>query len=183
MNRHFLGGLVCGLALLLATSCSGGGLDADGPFGNGGPYSGSSSVCLRPGQLLYDGFEAFPNKDDTATIQKVVLVHSRSLRLVAAWVVPLYGLDEVGFGVGYPSASRLASTAPGVLWRKRQRVPGAVVGHTYGHDLINLVVLVKPSGKTARTNAFNLYYESGGTHYLLHFAYGLKISVYRTCVN
>jgi len=107
-------------------------------------------------------------------------VDPRNLRLAIAWVVPTTG-TLVGEGLGYPTASSLASTTSGVRWGQRQRVPGAVVRHTPGHDLIDLVLVAKPSGKVGMAKAINLYYQAGGTHYLLHYPYGLKISVSRTC--
>jgi len=47
--------------------------------------------------------------------------------------------------------------------------------------LFNLVIVIKPSGKLGTTTAINLYYESAGTRYLLHIAFGYKILVGRTC--
>jgi hypothetical protein len=114
----------------------------------------------------------------TATTERVALVHSRNLRLVDAWVVLITGTDTVGVGSGYPPGSPLP---PGVEWGQRQRVPGAVVRHTRGHDIIDLVLVVKASGKVGTATAINLYYQASGTHYLLHVPYGLKISVGRTC--
>jgi hypothetical protein len=42
VNRVTLGGLACGLALLAA--CGSSGLSDNGPFGNGGPNSGTISA-------------------------------------------------------------------------------------------------------------------------------------------
>jgi len=173
-----IGGLACGLALL-AAACSSDGLATDGPFGNGGPDSGTVSSCARPGGVAYSGLEAFPNTGGTARTQRVTLVHPRSLQLVATWLVPLTGTDSVGVGSGYPPGP----LAPGIHWGQRQHVPGAVVRHTRRGALINLVVVVKPSGKVGTARAINLYYQAGGTHYVLHFRYGLKISVTRTCLT
>jgi hypothetical protein len=75
-----------------------------------------------------------------------------------------------GIGKGYPS--------PGRAW---QHIPGAVVHHTHGQEVISLVVVVKPSGKLGTATAINLYYEAGGTHYLRQFTDGLQIQVGRTC--
>ena len=183
MSRVTLGGLACGLALLLMTACSstgGGKLSTNGPFGNGGPNSGTNGTCARPGQVVHDGFEEFPNAGGTATLDKVTLVSPRHLRLIAAWVVPTTGA-LVDIGWGYPTATSLASAAPGVRWGLRQRIPGAVVRHTHGQEAINLVILVKPSGNAATVNAVNLYYHAAGTHYLLHFPFGLNIQIRRTC--
>lgn len=180
MNRFTLGGLACGLALLAAACSTGGGLSGNGPFGSGGPNSGTICAWTRPGGVVYDGFEAFSNTGGTATIDKVALVDARNLRLVTAWVVPITG-TLVRVGQGYPSASSLASDAPGVRWELRQHIPDAVVRHTHGQEGINLVLVVKPSGKVGTAKAINLYYEVGETRYLRHFADGLRIQVGRTC--
>ena len=177
VNRVTLGGLACGLALLLA-ACGSSGLSDNGPFGNGGPNSGT--ICLlakMPGGVTHDSFDAFPNRGGTATIDKVALVHPRHIRLIAAWVVPTNG-SFGNAGPGYPSAS---AYPPGI-WARRQRIPGAVVRHTRGQDLLNLVLVMRPSGKFGTATAVNLYYKSGGTRYLLHFPYGYKIEIGRRCV-
>lgn len=41
--------------------------------------------------------------------------------------------------------------------------------------------VVKPSGRVATVKAVDLYYEADGTHYLLHFPYGLDIPVRSNC--
>ncbi len=169
MNRVTLGGLACGLALLLAAACSGGGLPTNGPFGNSGQNSGTICTWTPPGGVVYDGFEEFNDTGGTATVDRVALVHPRHLRLVAAWVAEANG-PVAGIGKGYPS--------PGRAW---QQIPGAVVHHTHGQEAISLVVVVKPSGKLGTATALNLYYEVGGTHYLRHFTDGLQIQVGRTC--
>jgi hypothetical protein len=184
VNQVPKGGLACALALLLATACSSsrGKLPTNGPFGNGGSTSGAVGQCVRPGQAAYSGFESFPNKGGAATIDSVVLVKHRNLRLLAAWVIltpnPSIG---VGVGPGYPSATSVASDAPGLRWSLRQKVPGAMVRHTHGREVINLVIVIRPSGKVGTAKAVDLYYKSAGTRYLLHFPYGLNIPVRHTC--
>lgn len=180
MNRLTMGGLACGLALL-AAACSSSGTGTDGPFkGKGSTITETVCDWTPRGGVVYDGFDAFQNTGGKATIGKVALTQSRDLRLVAAWVVPIAGTPLVGVGQGYPSASGLASTAPGTQWQRRQRIPGAVIEHTRGRDLINIVLVVKPSGKVGTATAINLYYEAGGTHYLLRWLHGLKIWVGRS---
>jgi hypothetical protein len=181
VNHLTRGGLACGLALLLTTACASSGTAANGPFGGSGPNSGGLCVPARPGQVAYDGFEEFPDTGGTASINEVRLVHPRHLRLVAAWALPIPGELTVGVGAGYPTASRLEPHAPGDRWKLRQRIPGAVVWHTRGQEMIDLVIVVKPSGKYGTSTAVNLYYESGGTHYLLHYPYGFSVRVGRSC--
>jgi hypothetical protein len=170
MSRVTLGGLACGLALLLLPACSSG-LSDNGPFGNGGPNEGTICTWTKPGGVAHDSFDEFPNTGGTATIAKVALVHPRHLRLIAAWAVPTNG--ELGnAGPGYPPGP---DNGPGFRWGQRQRIPGAVVRHTRGQDVINLVIVMKPTAKFGTATAVNLYYESAGTRYLLHFPFGYKI--------
>jgi hypothetical protein len=171
-NRVTLGGLACGLALLLA-ACGSGGLSDNGPFGNGGSNSGIICAWTRPGGVAHDSFNAFPNTGGTATVTKVALVHPRHLRLIVAWVVPTDGSFGAA-GQGYPPAS-WSKSLPGFYWGQRQRIPGATVRHTRGHQLINLVIVLKPSGKVGTAAAVNLYYTSAGTRYLLHIPNGYQI--------
>ena len=168
MNRVTLGGLACGLTLLL-TACTSGGLSDNGPFGNFGQNSGTLCQWARPGGVLQDGFEEFNDAGGNATIDKVVLVHPRHLRLIAAWVGE--GDSPIGdLGRGYPH--------PTMAWK---HVPGAVVHHTRGQQVINVVIVVRPSGKLGTATAVDLYYKSGGTRYLLHFPYGLQVPVGHKC--
>ncbi len=178
MKRITLGGLACALALLFAAACSAAGkLSANGPFGSGGTNSGRLCEQIPPGGVLHDSFDAFSNAGGTARISKVTLVGARHLRLVAAWAVPTSGpLGDSG--PGYPSPS---GYQPGFHWGKRQSIPGAIVRHTRGHDLINLVIVVKPTAKVGTATAVNLYYKSAGTHYVIHFPIGYRIQVGSRC--
>jgi hypothetical protein len=171
VNRLTLGGLACGLALLMATACSStvGKLSANGPFGNSGTNSGTICAWTTPGGVVYDGFEEFYDTAGSATVGRVVLVKPRHLRLVAAWVAEANGA-VAGVGKGYPSPSR--------AW---QRIPDAVVRHTRGQEVISLVIVVKPTAKLGTTTAINLYYNVDGTRYLRHFTDGLKIQVGHIC--
>jgi hypothetical protein len=166
-----IGGLACGLALLLAAACSSTSsrLPTNGPLGNGGPDSGTVCYPARPGGAVYDGFEEFNDTGGTATVDKVALVHPRHLRLVAAWVAEANTV-AAALGRGYPT--------PGRSW---QRVPGAVIRHTRGKEAIVLLIVVKPSGTLGTATAVNLYYRSAGTRYLLHFPYGPRIPVGHKC--
>lgn len=181
MSHVTLGGLACGLALLLA-ACSSGKLSTNGPFGS--TIQSSGGYCLpvaRPGEVAYDGTEEFPNTGGRATIDKVKLVHPRHLRLIAAWVLPISDPSQrIGLGAGYPTASRLKAHSA-ARWDLRQRIPGAVVQHTPGQQTIELLIVAKPLAKFGSSTAVDLYYESAGTHYLLHFPYGFSISVGPTC--
>src|SRR5258708_40011826 len=146
MSRCMLGGLACGLALLLA-ACTSGGLSENGPFGNFGQTSGTICQWARPGGVLQDGFEEFYDTGGTATIDKVALVHPRHLRLLAAWVGE--GDSPIGeLGRRYPHPTR--------AWK---HVPGALVHHTRGQQRINVVIVIKTSGKLGTATAIDLYYK------------------------
>lgn len=171
MNRVTLGGLACGLSLLLllAAACGSGRLSENGPFGTSGQNSGTICDWARPGGVIYSGFEEFYDTGGTATIDNVALVEPRHLRLVAAWVAEANG-PVAGVGRGYPHPTR--------VW---QHIPGAVVRHTRGQEVISLVVVVKPTAKLGTARAINLYYKSGGTRYLRHFTDGLQVPVGHKC--
>jgi len=183
VNRITMGGLACGLALLLTAACTSSGPSTDGPFGSTIQSSGGYCIpAARPGQFAYSGYEEFPNTGGKATIDKVRLVHPRHLRLVTAWAVQISSsIYSIGAGTGYPTMSAIEANAPGTPWGHRQRIPGAVVRHTHGQQLIDLVILVKTSGKFGTSTAIDVYYESAGTRYLLHFPYGFSVRVGPTC--
>src|SRR5712691_1725688 len=65
VNRVAMGGLACGLALLLTTACtSSSTLPTSGPFGSTIPNSGMICAHTRPGGTAYSGFEDFPNRGE-----------------------------------------------------------------------------------------------------------------------
>ena len=118
---------------------------------------------------MQDGFEEFNDTGGTATIDKVALVHPRHLRLIAAWVAE--GKSPVGeVGRGYPHPTK--------AWK---HIPGAVVHPNHGQEVINLVIVVKPSGGLGTATAIDMYYHVGGTHYLRPFTDGLRIPVGHKC--
>jgi hypothetical protein len=157
-----LGGLACGLALL-AAACGGSSGSGAGPFG---PPDGPGAVCggTPKGGVLAYGPEEFVNKGSTAVIQRVYLVDPDHLRMLAAWAVPITGTNLYGVESGYPP---LPGLAPGIDWAHRQAAKGAVIPHSGGHDVINMVLVVKPSGKEGTAKAFAIAYRVGAAHYLL----------------
>jgi hypothetical protein len=166
MSRLTLGGLACGLALLAACSS---GPSENGPLGNSGQNSGTICDWATPGGVVQDGFEEFNDTGGMATIDKVALVRPRHLRLIAAWVGE--GNTPIGeVGRGYPHPTK--------AWK---RVPGAVVHPNHGQEVINLVIVVKPTAKLGTATAINMYYHVGGTHYLRLFTDGVKIPVGHKC--
>jgi hypothetical protein len=95
------------------------------------------------------------------------------LQVVAAWVVPITGLDLLGVFGGYPPDGYLGqltdSSVPGVHWEQRQHAAGAVIPHTAGQDVGNLVLVLKPSGAVGTAKDVMLDYQSGGTRYRYDF--------------
>jgi hypothetical protein len=172
------GGLAAGLALMLA-GC-GSGLNADGPFGNSNaPYSGGQCLSVPRGAVATIAATDFPNHGGPARIEQVTLVGARDLRLVAAWAVPITGTDLLGVFPGYPplglNRAFPGKPAPGVQWGRRQRADGAVIRHTPGQDVINLVLVVKASAVTGVATDVYVDYESGGTHYRLDLRFFIRL--------
>jgi hypothetical protein len=167
MNRVLLGGLACGLALLLAACSSG--LSDNGPLGNSGQNSGTLCYTATRGGVVQDGFEEFNDTDGTVTVDRVALVHPRHLRLIAAWIGE--GNTPIGrVGRGYPHPTK--------AWK---RIPGAIIHHNHGQEVINLEIVVKPTAKLGTATAIDMYYEADGTHYVRRFTDGLKVPVGGKC--
>jgi hypothetical protein len=59
----------------------------------------------------------------------------------------------------------------------RQRADGAVIQHIRGQDVINLVLVLKPSGRDGTARTEYVYYQSGGTRYLLKMGVGIQGSM------
>jgi hypothetical protein len=177
----FTGGLAAGLALLLAGCSSGGsGLNTDGPFGNSKvPYSGGQCVSVSRGEVVTIGVLDFPDHGGRARIEKIVLADPRDLQLVTAWAVPITGTDLLGVFPGYPplgvKGKGPPKLAPGVQWGRRQRADGAVISHTPGQDVINLVLVVKASAVTGSAKDVLVDYQSAGADYQLDLHLFMKV--------
>lgn len=181
MRRLSIGGLAFGLALLLA-GCGSDGPAANGPFGTGG---GTGEVCAwtTAGNVLTYGVEDLRNSGGTATINKIALVDPRHLRVVSAWAVPITGTNLLGVFRGEPPSGYGggAPLAAGIQWTQRQPANGAVIPHSRGHDVTNLVLVLKPSGPVGTATAVDVYYTEGGTAYLLHWPIRMEVKVGREC--
>jgi hypothetical protein len=149
---------------------------------NSGPLGGQGSTGIncapvdgRGGVLSY-GFIEFTNSSASpVTITKVSLADPRGLRMLAAYVVPITGDTLYGLLQGYPPAKRLPS---GVQWSERQRPNGAVIKHSPGYDVINLVAVLKPTRNPGWARGIDIYYHSSdGQRYLLRQGVQILVSI------
>jgi hypothetical protein len=178
-KRLVFGGLASGLALLGACSSTAsiGSTGGIGPFGNGGT-PGAECVPVSPGGVITYGFEEFHNTGGTAQIQSVSLASPHDLRVLAALAVPITGHMLYGVWGGYPSPGDLS---PGVQWAHRQDADGAVIPHSHGTDVINLVLVLKPVGKKGTASGLDVLYKSGGTRYQMTMPTSIEIIVANSC--
>jgi hypothetical protein len=172
-SRLSWGGLVFGLALLSACSSSPG----IGPFGNGGT-PGAECVPVSSGGVITYGFEEFHNSGGPAQIESVSLVSPHDLRVLAAWAVPITGHTLYGVWGGYPAPGDLS---PGVQWADRQHADGAVIRHSDGSDVTNLVLVLKPDGRKGTASALEVLYESGGKQYEMTMPTSIEVIVAKSC--
>jgi hypothetical protein len=104
---------------------------------------------------------------DDVLITEVGLVHpDAGLTLIEASVV-VAGSDLVGVRAGYPPA--VAALPAGVQWEDAQLAPRALVApHAATPEAFNLVVGLElgESVTMAKTNGFEVKYESGGRDYV-----------------
>jgi hypothetical protein len=165
------------IAVYLA-GCSSGVIFNSGPLGGQGSTGiNCASVNGRGGVLSY-GFIEFANSSASpVVITKVTLADPRGLRMLAAYVVPITGDTLYGLLQGYPPARHLAA---GVQWSERQRADGAVIKHSRGQDVTNLVAVLKPTRNPGWARGINIYYHSsGGQRYLLRQGVQILVSINR----
>lgn len=155
---------------------------------NSGPLGGQGSTGIncapvngRGGVLSY-GFIEFANSSASpVTITKVSLADSSGLRMLAVYVVPITGDDLYGLLQGFPPSKHLP---PGVQWSQRQRADGAIVKHSRGRDVTNLVAVLKPTRNPGWARGINIYYRSsGGQRYLLRQGVQILVSIDRCPKN
>jgi hypothetical protein len=177
ISRIGAGGLAAALVLLLA-GCSSTGPKTDGPFGRSAYGLGTQCFPVPRNDVGTLAALTFGNNGGPARISRVTLVGSRHLRIVEAWVVPIKGHDLLGIFAGYPPSGidgKAGPPAPGVQWAHRQRIYGAIVPHIPSKETINLVLVLKPSGRKGTAKSERVYYHSGGTNYVLNLGVGIQI--------
>lgn len=158
--------------------CSSGVIFNSGPLGG----QGSTGINCAPvdgrGGVLSYGFIEFANSSASpVVITKVSLADPRGLRMLAAYVVPITGDTLYGLLQGYPPAKHLPS---GVQWPERQRADGAIIEHSRGQDVTNLVAVLKPTRNPGWARGINIYYHSsGGQRYLLRQGVQILVSINR----
>jgi hypothetical protein len=166
------------LALCALAGCS----SAD--FTTGGPLTDNGSpgvLCspVPPGGVLSDGFEALTNSGSApAVVTKVGLADPRDLRVVAAYLVPIAGTDLYGVRSGFPPPAHLD---PGVEWSQRENAAGGHIAHSKGHQVTNLLVVIKPGRAGGRTSGIYVYYTVADHKYRMETATGLHVVVGRGC--
>jgi hypothetical protein len=161
------------IAVCLA-GCSSGVIFNSGPLGG----QGSTGINCAPtngqdGVVSYGTIEFANASASPVFITKVSLVDPRGLRMLAVYVVPVTGDTLSGFVQGYPSSKKMPS---GEQWSGRQRADGAIINHSRGQDVTNLIAVLKPTRNPGWARGINIYYHSsGGQRYLLR--QGLQILV------
>jgi hypothetical protein len=179
MPRICLAGIVLTASFLAGCAGAVGNENNKGPFGNGGD-PGELCTVATPGGVASYGTEEFSNSGPaTAVIQKVSLSDPHNLRMLAAYVVPITGNDLYGIWRGFPSA--IAEHQPGVQWSERQWADGARVSHSRGHVVTNLVIVLKPVGKTGTAKGIEVHYRESSQQYVLRTSEGIEIVTSLRC--
>jgi hypothetical protein len=166
------------IAVCLA-GCSSGVIFNSGPLGG----QGSTGINCAPvggrDRVLGYGYIEFANTSASpVVIDKVSLADPRGLRMLAAWVVPITGETIYGLQPGSPPQHLVA----GIQWSERQRADGVTIKHSRGHDVTNLIAVLKPTRKLGWARGINIFYRSGSQRYLLR--QGLQILVsHGNCPN
>ena len=150
-------------ALGLAACSSGGGINT-GPFGGAGTPGLECAWAHRGGVLTDDPAFVRNHGLAPARIEKVALIAPRGLQLVAAYAVPITGTTQYGMRLGFPTGANLP---PGVQWSRRQRANGATVPHSAGHDITDLVLVLKPAAPYGSALGVAVYYKVSGQQYQL----------------
>jgi hypothetical protein len=164
------------LAAVLLAGCTGPAVNT-GPFRGGGD-PGEECASIPPGGVLGYGFEEFRNGGSaTATIDKVALTDPRGLRIVAAYVVPVSGHILYGVQPGWPPAY----IPPGFHWPQREKAVGARIPPSPGHDVINLLLVLKPTGRVGTARSVDVYYRASGQDYHLRTVTSIRVIAARSC--
>jgi len=165
------------VAAALLAGCTSSPAINTGPLGGGGE-PGEECARISPGEVLGYGFEEFRNSGAAiATIEKVALTDPRGLRMLAAYVVPVTGNVLYGVQPGWPPAY----LPSGFQWPQRQKAMGAQIPHSPGHDAINLLLVLKPTGRVGTARSVDVYYRATGQNYHLRTVTSIRVLVARSC--
>jgi hypothetical protein len=164
------------LAAVLLAGCAAPAVNT-GPF-HGGGNPGAECASIPAGGVLGYGFEEFRNSGSaTATIEKVALTDPRGLRILTAYVVPVSGHILYGVQPGWPPSY----IPPGFLWPQREKAAGARISPSHGHDVINLLLVLKPTGQVGTARSVDVFYRVSGQDYHLRTATSIRVIVARAC--
>jgi hypothetical protein len=168
------------LAIVLLASCASAGHPDYGPLATGlnGGGIGTECVPVRPGGVVSYGLEVLINHGTAVTVTKVGLAHSRGLQVVQAWIVPVTGHTLYGVLDGYPPAAHIPG---GVHWDQRQRAVGAIIPHTDGHRVANLLLVLKPRKKVASAAGVSVAYRESDKSYHLKTHIGIVLMTAKPC--
>jgi hypothetical protein len=152
--------------LLLAAACGGTGVN-DGPLGGGGS-AGGFCAPVRPGGSLAAG-ETFTNRgQQAALITGVTLWHSRHLRLLSSWALPVGNQGSLG-AVAWPPP---LSVVPN--WGVRVRAVGARIP---SGTRWQIVLRLAPTGsRTGSAAAVTVSYQEAGTEFVMRQAYSPTVT-------
>jgi hypothetical protein len=144
-----------------------------GPFGGQGETIGRECVPIKSGQIFTYGSVDVRNSGPQAVIDKVALARPRTLRLLAAWAVPVTGDLLYGDQLGYPPGHM---KMPGFQWAMRMKPDGAVVPHARHHnDVTNIVLVLQPVGDRGSALGVDVFYHVGSQQY--HYRSGIGLTV------
>jgi hypothetical protein len=168
---------IAALGILLAGCGSSGSVPAlnTGPLGGGGEAGELCNPVYR-GESLTNGFTALSNSSTSpVVIERVALARPRQLRLLAAYIVPITGHYLLGDWAGFPPPA--GKLDPGVQWAQRRPAGGARIAPGQPHEVVNLVVILKPESAIGSASGIDVYYTAAGTRYHLRTATGLRVVV------
>lgn len=138
---------------------------------------GGECIPVPPGGVVSYGFEVLRNTGHAvAAITKVGLARSSGLRIIQAWLVPIRGRSLYGVLDGYPPYPHLP---PGVDWARRQNADGAIISQSRGHQVTNIVLVLKPTERVGSAAGVQVYYSEYGRKYYLQTHISIRVA--RSC--
>jgi hypothetical protein len=133
-------------------------------------------------QSLTNGFTALSNSSRSpVVIDRIALDKPDHLRILAALIVPITGDNLVGDYAGFPPTGKELSA--GVQWAQRVPAVGAHIAPDRPHQVVNLVLELKPAGLVGTAHGVDVYYSQAGTqhHMLTATSFRVVVSPPRNC--